>query len=36
MLFLWLQHALPHSMNVCAMLERQYYLSGQHWVMTVY
>ena len=29
LLFLWLQHALPHSMNVCAILERQYFLSGQ-------
>ena len=30
MLFWWLQHALPHSMNVCTILERQYFLSGQH------
>ena len=30
MLFLWLQHDLPHSMNVCVMLDWQYVLSGQH------
>ena len=29
MLFWWLQHALPHSMNVCAILERMYFLLGQ-------
>ena len=27
---LWLWHALPHSMNVCAMLDLQDLLSGQH------